>query len=583
MKAMYAGGIVLLAMSAPAVALDTELHGRIATGSAYRLEESAPHLLVNYNAAALGLEGRAASGQNTDDGNNNYRRGDTLTRSVHAFLELTASEGAFFAMLRLKAWYDDALKRDARPWGNSINAYTAGRPLGDAGATRMARFSGVALSDYHIAHSALLGGGRITTRIGQQSLPWGERSGFAGGIAALNAVDSPALRRAGATPQEFRAPAPMLYLRLLQPGGLGVEAFYQTRFQPSVSDLCGTFWATTDYLADGCNRTFTGAPAASDPVRLRNGAFLKRVAGPEAADGQFGAALTWSPAGADTDLGLYIARYTSRTPVAGLRKAARPGPGVIAGDPDGKNLAFFTEYVGGIDVMALTVSHRRGRSKLVGELTLRPRQPVQLPAADVLPAFLNPAAPSLVRADADAVAPGMLFHAYDNYRTMQLQAGVQHDWPRIGAAAVSTAADLVLKQARGMPDPARRRYGRADQYGSGPVLGVCNVNSPDPAAQCSFDGYVTPRAVAYRLRVDGRFALPVDGLLAHAWAMLTHDVKGWSYDFQINEGRRTANLALRLEYRQRHFAEIVYAPVWGGRYNAQADRDQVSLAVGTRF
>jgi hypothetical protein len=41
-------------------------------------------------------------------------------------------------------------------------------------------------------------------------------------------------------------------------------------------------------------------------------------------------------------------------------------------------------------------------------------------------------------------------------------------------------------------------------------------------------------------------------------ALFVHDVKGWSADALINEGRRTMNLALRFEYRQRYLAEIVY-------------------------
>ena len=43
------------------------------------------------------------------------------------------------------------------------------------------------------------------------------------------------------------------------------------------------------------------------------------------------------------------------------------------------------------------------------------------------------------------------------------------------------------------------------------------------------------------------------------------------------------NLALRLEYRKRYLAELVYAPVWGGLYSNQSDKDQVSMAVGLKF
>ena len=252
-------------------------------------------------------------------------------------------------------------------------------------------------------------------------------------------------------------------------------------------------------------------------------------------------------------------------------------------NPDGKNLAFFSEYAGGVEMLALTLAHKRQRTTWFGELALRPRQPVSLPAGDVVPAFLNAATPSLARAEADALPPGAIYHSYDRLRVMQFQAGVQRDWPVAGGVALSAVAEVVGKHVAHLPDPARRRYGRAEVFGNGPVYGVCTVTSPDAARQCSFDGYTSRIAAAYRVRLDARKTLPDRALLLHGWALLTHDVKGWSHDGFINEGRRVLNLGVRVEYRQRYSAEAVYAPIWGGAYNAQADRDQLLLAVGMRF
>lgn len=581
-----AAAIAMLAWGAadPAAAFETKVSGRIGMGAVFRTQERAPDLLVSYNAAAMGLTGLAASGQNTDDGNNNFRRGDAVSRALTAFLEFRATQGELSGVVRIKAWHDDALNGGGRPWGNSINGYTPGAPLGDRGAARLSRFSGVALGDYYVQHTTRIANMGLTSRIGQQSLSWGERSSFPGGLSALNATDFPALRRAGAVPPQWAVPAPMAYARLQLAPAAAVEAFYQTRFRPSALDLCGTFWAITDYSAQGCNRTFSGALPASDAVRLRGGSYLKRVDSPTpTGDGQYGAGLTWRSATLGADFGLYHARYTSRTPVPGLRKSSRAGPAVLLNDPDGKNLAYFTEYVGDIRMTALTFQRPGAHGAWFGELAVRPRQPVQLPAGDVLPAFLSPTAPSLIRQDADAVAPGGIYHAYDRYRTAQLQLGVRHDWGRVGGVALSGVAEVVGKHASGLPDPALRRYGRADLYGAGPVKGVCAVTSNDRARQCSFDGYVTANALAYRLRLDGRFATPIAALLGQAWVALTHDVKGWSYDFSIHEGRRSLNIGMRFEYQRRYTAEVSFVPLWGGVYNAQRDRDQLAVAVGVRF
>jgi hypothetical protein len=361
--------------------------------------------------------------------------------------------------------------------------------------------------------------------------------------------------------------------------------FYQSRFRPSAQDMCGTFWSITDYMVQGCDRAFAGAPPASDPQRLASGSFLKRVPSGQANDGaQYGAALTWNSTDLASQFGLYHARYINRTAVPGARKSSRVGAALIAGDPDGKNVAFFTEYPDAIDLLALTFLHQRRGSALFGELAYRRNQPLMLPPGDVLPALLSPSAPSLLRAEIDALALGGVFHAFDRYRTVQLQAGLQHDFGRVGALLLGGQIDVVGKHVAALPEPALRRYGRADQYGTGPVNGVCQLpGAPPQPKRCSMDGYVTPNAAAYRVRIDARMADVLPQLNAHASLLFVHDVKGWSYDFMINEGRRSMNMALRLDFRRRYVAELVYAPIWGGRYNHHNDRDLLSLAVGITF
>lgn len=576
-------GAISLACAFDAAALDTKVQGGLAYGVSLRTEAPDPQLLVAYNAAAIGLTGLANSGHNTDDANLNFRRGDATSRALKAYLDLGLAEGAFSALVRIKAWHDFALTDHARPWGNNANGYQGGQPLGDNGAARLSRFSGIALGDAFMQHSVAVGGARVMGRLGQQSLSWGERAGFAGGLSALNANDQPAMRRPGVSPQEMRRPAPMLFARAELGAAFGLEGFYANTFRPSALDMCGTFWATTDYLAEGCDRAFAGAQQVSDRARLASGAFAKRAAAPNADHGkQYGAGLTWKSA-ALGDVGLYAAHYTARTPIPGLYKATRAGPGLISGDPDGKNLTYFTEYVDDIKLVALNVARKRGRSTWSGELAYRPNQPLQLPPGDVLPPFLSPTAPALLRADATATAPGAAFRGYDRYRTMQLQVALQHDWGIVGGAAMTGTAEVVGKHVMSLPDPAVRRYGRPDQFGTGPIFGVCTVTSLNAARQCSFDGYVSPSAFAYRLRLDARFAEVLPGLNASASAMFTHEYKGWSYDFLLSEGRKSMNLGLRFEYKQRYQAELAYVPMWGGGYSNQSDKDGLALAVGVKF
>jgi hypothetical protein len=578
---MLAAALALSAVPA-AHAIDTKVSGRVVAGAVWRTEANDPVLMTSLNAAALGLTGYAGGG-NADDGNLNYRKGDTASAALKAYLDFSAREGGFAALARVKAWRDFGLLNDGRPWGNSSSGYAAGEPLSDAGAPRLSRFSGVALSEAWVEYKTELAGAKVLGRAGQQNLDWGARSGMPGGLEAISPRDLPALHRAGSVPQETRVPMPMLFARAEPGAGLGVEGYYQTRFTPSVLDVCGTIWSVSDYLTEGCNRVMSGQPVVSDRARIPLGAYQKRLPTPKPEKAEFGLGLTWKPAAAGADLGLYYARYNGRVPLPGLRRSTRNGPALIAGDPDGKNMAYFTEYPEGISITAFTFAVKRGATNVYGEVSYRRNQPFMLSPSDVVPPFLNLAAPSLLRADVTAIPPGGLFRGFDTYSVAQAQVGVQHEW-RPGGVPVSAALEAVGKHTVGLPDPTVRRYNRADVYGPGPVFGVCTVAPTGNAAmQCTSRGYASPNAWAYRVRLDARFAAIAPGLDASASATVNHDAKGWSGDFLINEGRNTANLALRLEYRQRYLAEIAYLPTWGGDYNVTADRDTLALSVGVRF
>lgn len=575
-----AGTLLALAVLPPALALDTKVSGRITFGNVYRTQAADPALLSGLNAAQVGLTG-TGSGGNADDANTNYRRGDAASRVLKAYFDLSAREGNFSALVRVKAWHDYGLLRDGRPWGNSANGYAAGEPLSDAGAARLTRFKGVALGDAWLQHSGELNGMRILGRVGQQSLDWGARSGIAGGLEALNPKDLPALRRAGAVPPEFRLPVPMLFGRLELSRAVGIEAYYQTAFRPTALDMCGTLWSNSDYFTPGCDRIMSGPPNVSDRQRIALGAYQKRLPTPKPEASEFGLGLTWKSALLATDFGLYHARYTARTPMPALRRASRVGPALIPGDPDGKNMAYFTEYAEGLRITAVTFAHKRGASAVFGELSHRPRQPFMLAPGDVVPPFLNPAAPSLLRADVDAIPLGGVFHGSETFAVTQAQLGVQHDWV-VRGVPLSASAEVVAKHTAGLPDQALRRYGRTEILGVGAIHGVCPASS-DIARSCSLRGYATADAYAYRLRIDARFAQLLPQLSGVFSAVFAHDVKGWSGDMLVNQGRRTLNLALRLEYRQRYLAELGYLPNWGGQYNPGLDRDTAALAIGIKF
>lgn len=583
--AMLAAAVISLS-PAHAVAADgfeARLSGRVTFGSSYRTEAPDPVLLTVANAAAAGLTG-LANAANADDANLNFRRNDATSTVLKSVVDLNLASGDYSALLRLKAWHDYALADQPRAWGNAANHYTAGAPLSDAGFPALSRFSGVALADAYLAGRFTLGDMALQARAGRQTIVWGERVSFAGGLQALSALDFPASRRPGAVPQEVRLPVPALFGRLQANQALAVEAYLQTAARPNALDGCGTFFSANDYVLDGCDKLFAGAPAGSDRVRQAAGAYINRTANPfGTGQRQFGIGATFKSAALETEFGLYHARMNSRTQTPGGIKSTRVGLPFIAGDADGKNVRYFIEYPQGIALTALTFARKAERGAVYGEVSYRPNLPVQLAASDVLAAFISPTAASLVRSDIAALAPGAAYHAYDRFKTTQAQLGLLQEWTTSGGLALSGMAEVVWKHVASLPDPTRRRYGRADVFGPGPVAGVCTVSAPSAAKQCSFDGYVTPNAYAYRLRLEARLPAVLPALSLAPSATFTNDVKGWSYDGVINEKRQGLNLAVRAEYRQRYLAEVTFTPSWGGDYNALSDRDLLGVAVGVKF
>ncbi len=573
----------LPAQAGAAEGIDAKLTGRITVGSSYRLEAPDPLLLTAVNAAAAGLVG-LANAANADDANLNFRRNDATSTVVKSLFDLNLSAGDYSALVRVKAWYDYALEHQARNWGNAANRYTAGNPLSDAGFPALSRFSGIALADAYITGRYQLGGMELTARAGRQTIAWGERVSFAGGLQSLYAIDQPASHRPGALAQEVRLPVPALFGRLQLNPAVAIDAYVQTAPRPNALDGCGTFFSANDYVVDGCDKLFAGAPAGSDRARQVSGAYIKRTANPFGQDQrEFGLGATFKSSALETEFGLYHARMNSRAQTPGGIKSTRVGLPFIAGDADGKNVRYFIEFPQGIALTAWSVARTREGGAVYGEISYRPNMPVQLAAGDVLGAFISTTAGSLVRADINALAPGAAYHAYDRFKTTQAQLGLLQQWTTRGGLALNGMAEVVLKHISSLPDPSKRRYGRADVFGLGPVAGVCPVNSPSAAKQCSVDGYVTPNAWAYRLRLDARLPELAPGLVLAPSATFTADVKGWSYDGQINEKRQSLNLAVRAEYRQRYLAEIVLTPNWGGDYNALSDRDLLSVAVGVKF
>lgn len=583
---LIAAGLPAPALAAPAFELGN-WQGSVNTtatfGTQIRTSERNTSVLFASNAARLGLPGNSLTGQNDDDGNLNFKRGDQISTVLKAVSELRLKQQDTQVVVRAKAWHDFTLEDSNRPWGNTPNGYQAGTPLSDRGFGGLAKFSGIALLNAYVETSTQVAERKVDLRAGNQSLAgWGERASIGGGLSALQPIDANAARRPGVQASEIAVPVPQLFGRLALAPQASLEAFYQLRFRHTELPGCGTFFATSDYVADGCNHVYPSG-AVSDAGKLAANNFVNRATTPDVSNsGQYGLAYRFRADSLNSNIGLYAAQYHNRTPVVSVLKSPRSGAPYLPGNADGQNVQYLTEYPEKVRLFGLSFDTKAADTAISGELSYRPNQPLGLNGTDLLNGFLSNTAASLLRQDALRTAPGSIFHGYDRYKMIQAQLAASKPIAKVwGAETLTIGGEIGLRHFVSLPDPSERRYSRSTAYGLGPVAGVCQAGASD--TMCSSDGYVSANSWGYRLRAALRYPAALAGADLTPSVALAHDVKGWSHDGVFSEGRKMLTLALRGDYQKKYFADIAYVTSTGGRYDILRDRDYLSLAVGINF
>ncbi|HJV21402.1 MAG TPA: DUF1302 family protein [Holophagaceae bacterium] len=541
--------------------------GGLTLGSLWRVADRDPVLMGAGNAPVVGATGSGA--RNQDDGTLNFAKGDVVSSAVHGWLETAYRRGAWRLTVQGKAWHDRELESGARPFGNQANGYAPGRPLSDRGYSPRSAFSGGILQEATLRWTGEALGRPLTLSGGNQLLPWGGGFLSGGGLALLNPVDQPALHRAGPAPEETRVPFPALLGRLELSRDLALEAFGQLGWRPTELDGGGTFYSTFDYVGGGGDRVLVGA--GTDAQLLAAGSFLSRKATPDVpAGGQFGAGLLWSRPG--WSLGFYAARFHARTPVASAVKTRRTtDPAFIPGDPGGLNGGYLLEYPTGLHLYALRATVDLGPSRLTGEVSHRPDAPIQLYPTDLLNAAVSNTAPTELRADMEALPYGAVLHGSDALRTTQATLALTRPWRDVaGFQEVKATVEAGAHWVHGFPDVDRRRYGRI----------VILPATGDPARDR--EGFVTASAWGYKLALQARRTGLPRGTVLVASLNLAHDVRGWAPGVLYLQARKTAQLTLRAEFRNRMGVEATYSGVGGRGYNPTRDRDTAGLALSWR-
>jgi len=525
--------------------VDAQIGTSISYGVAFRTEDPDSSQVAKYGTSEL-VEGGSGSSYNFDDGTLNFEKGDAYTNVLKANVDLELSYEDMGAFFRGKAFYDAAIMDSDPAW----------KEFNDA--TKDAAGQGYDLLDAFVWYNFDVGETPVSARLGRQVISWGESTFIQGGINSINPIDASAARKPGVEVKEVLLPVNLAYASIGLTDDVTLEAFYQLEWEKTRIDPCGTFFSTTDFVADGCGPVILGGPAGEKAyldardVEIANGLIglanrqapiTERLPDSEPKDdGQFGIALRWySEALGDTEFGFYYMNIHSRVPlISGIAANPLQDEVIFGGNGDGTlelgvdpaintsadALAFplyNVAYPEDIKLSGISFNTSTdGGWSVGGEVSLTQDRPLQynsfelLLGGNLVPTStlfknrydeatggdLDVNNPAAVYAAKQALA-GTAFDGFDLYDIVQAQMTFIKFFDQVmGASRLTFISEIGITHIPDLPGLDEARYGRSGAYGMGdfdPVLattiGATDVYYTCDASQ-TVDGITTAQADA---------------------------------------------------------------------------------------
>lgn len=575
----------------------------LSIGSSWRAQQPDSKLYMQADGAQVGLSGGTA-GSHSDANTLNYKKGDRFSTLIKVLSDLSIKRGDFGALMRVKAWKDQALtNRDAR-YGNQANGYAKDAPLSDSGFSNMQRFENVALMDAYVYNTFNIADKPLQVRLGRQVINWGE-SLFFQGMNQINPLDISALRKPGTQIKEAFLPVWAAYGNLGLGDGVSLEAFYQFAWERSNLDACGTYWSTVDTSIGAnpgrCDKILIGPSASS--VGAAAGSWAPLVKGREPRDsGQFGAALRIPVDALDTEFGVYAMNIHSRTPIISTRSGSwgLVGPLGLLNPLMAHQIALsqagvraasaYWEYPDDVQYYGVSATTNIAGWSLSAEASYTPNLPVQRNGNDLLNGLLTGGGP--MGGVYGTTASLTDVRGYDRLKKAQLQINGIKTFGGVLGASKSTFMGEAAFQFNDVPNYRNGtsiRYGRSFIFGTASSAGVDTcaagaLNNPQSDG-CKNDGFVTKFSWGYRLRGELEYPQFMGTPLTFSPSLsIAHDVSGVSADNQLNEGRFQTGVNMRFTYNQSYNLDLGYVHFadWA-KYDPLRDHDFYSLSFSATF
>ncbi|GLR25062.1 DUF1302 domain-containing protein [Limnobacter litoralis] len=602
---------VSLAAQAGTFGLENGIDGRwsltTSYGTSIRTRDADPNLI------GVGNGGKAANG-NADDGNLNFKKGQSFSTIASAIGELELKKDKLGVFLRAKAFSDESLKNRPVIHGSYDNAYVPNTPLSDKAFPALSKFSNIKFLDAYVFGTFRpIANHPITVKLGNEVVQWGEGLFIQGGISQFGRFDAAASRRPGAQLKEVLLPIPQVSVSGSVNDSISLEGFYQLAWRSTGVDGCGTFFSPADplncsgaifnpgtvvmngiTLASFDSRsdqqayngtspgTLLGTQLMLPSLSLINFRASRLSDSQPKSSGQFGLAARYFDSESGREFGFFHAQYHQRIPALGLKRQPSNIPGSLF-STNLYPLSFYLDYSAeDIKVDGLTVTDSIGPYSVFAEISHTKGLPVPYNTNDFVSGVLTGTGPLGALRNQTGRIPG-----FDRKDKTQVQFGGIRVIPRVlGASSLSLIGEVGFEHYSGIGDPMNSvRYGRPPTFGIAETSATsCAQTGNANPDTCEAVGFVTPNSWGYR--VVGQLSYPnvIAGANLSPRVFWSHDVKGYSGDLLLVEDRRILGLGVKIDWRSRYYADISYNRFGRvAKYDQFRDRDYASVVVGVDF
>ena len=568
--------VCLLSFGASASSLQYEginfnLENKFSVSAAMRVQRRDPALIGKAN-------GGTSFSTNKDDGDLAFNKGDLVSSEAKLTSDLTISKGNFGLFARGTAFGGNLI--DHRDLFNIAN-YGAGKeaPISEYDAKNKAvsdhNDAGVDWLDTYLYGSFPVFNHNVSFKLGRHSLNWGESTFVLNGINSMLAFDANRARSPDFELNEVVIPAAMASVAVNLTDKITAEGFYQLKWEKTVIDASGTYFATNDFAGIGGTRANIGFGQAPENTP---GTSATRLPDRNPRDmGQYGVALhyfaNWLH---DTDLGLYAMNYHSRLPVySGISANV---PLAVAG------AHYFAEFPENIHLYGASFNTSLPFGfALQGEYSFKQGQPLQLDTVELLLAGLG--APSQFNPIPGATTPNQYLRGWRRKDISQFDLGTTKlfgpsEW--LGWSQVLFLGEVAYMHVHNLESTSTLRYDGPATDTPGDAATAASLGVPQQAAS----GYATADSWGYNLLARATYNNVLNLFTLEPTLRFIHDVHGLSpkpvSDFV--EGRMQATVSLGMRFRNEISTEVGYTNFFGaGKENLLSDRDFVSASVKYTF